>query len=172
MKKTIILLVVVLLSQIGFAQENEEQNYSNQYVEFGLNPDVLLSEDTKGDLNWFVKLGHNFDNNNSIAIFYERYNAENYISYGVQPSSSVNIVGGLQLGLGVEVSVIERYDIGKSLISSGYRNHYLTGAISGDISYQFDKYFTIYYSGDLKYRPDLDGEWDLSPSIGFRFGFM
>lgn len=169
MKKIKILLLLLLVTQLGFSQ----QNYTNYYVDLGLNPSVLLNKETKGELNWFAKLGHNFDSKNSVAVFYERYNADNYVSYGVQPSTTINIVAGLQVGLGLEASIIERYDVGKTVLYGGTREHYLTGAINGSLAYKFDKHFTAYYGLDYKYRPDIaDERWVLSPSIGLRFGFL
>lgn len=149
MKKLFITFILCMTIMFASAQTT--------FVEIGVNPPSISTE----DVNWTTKVGTNIGQKYGVAAFYERYNTENYISYGIQPSLGGTIVGGLQYGIGTEISMIERY-------TSFGDESYLTYAVNGELSYQIDN-LAVFYGYDLKRRPDLGSEkYSLSSGVGLR----
>jgi hypothetical protein len=153
MKNLITLFIVMFAIQLSIAQTSNR----TVSVELGVDPTTISSN----DVDWVGKVGMNIGQYGGIAVFYERYDSQNYVSYGIQPSIGTTLIGKLQGSVGTELSVIQ--------LNYKETERYITYAFNMELGYQLNSNVIAFGGLDYKYRPDGNPkEWSMAPGIGIR----
>jgi hypothetical protein len=171
------LTVILLLLMIGvsYGQEAKVEDKPENYIEFGADPSFLVGQEANGYVDWVVKFGSEFGDYGNIAVFYERADMKNYVSYGIQPGLVIPIVYGLRAKVGTELSMIERYDLEEVgiLYTRKSRTYDPTYAFNIGLDYRFHKNVALGYSADFKRRPDISSsKWEESFRVGLTLYFL
>jgi hypothetical protein len=168
MRKFLMLVTLLIVSQIMVAQDD---NNTEGYVSFSTDPMQMIEGEPKG-FQWVLEMGVQ-DNHGRVGMFYERFDAIEYVSYGIQPSFRLPVLRLVDLSLGTELSVIRRpgEHIGLFGNYQDYKN-YMTYAFNGSVSVDLMKRLALFVKADMKRRPDIEKLWQFSGYTGVRVSFL
>jgi hypothetical protein len=169
--KFIILIIMVLSIQLGGYAQNEGENnvmdttnkFPQTYLGLSVDP-MQFTNGFKGDevkgTQWIIELGVQ-DKYSRVSLFYERFDAIEYISYGLQPSLILPVSDVFHGTIGSEFSIIRRPAyIKRGLIGSeeGFTS-YATYAFNMSVNASIIKdRFDVFIKGDMKRRPDINNK--------------
>jgi hypothetical protein len=167
--KRFLTVLILLVTTISFAQEKD--NTTNGFIGFSIDPAQLVEGEPKG-FQWVAEVGVQ-DKFSRVALFYERFDEIEYVSYGLQPSLILPLFSTVDLGLGTEVSIIRRPARNASFFTRGDEySSYASYAFNGSVSVKVVDRLSLFVKADMKRRPDIDKLWQFSGYTGVRVSFL
>jgi hypothetical protein len=168
MKKILMLMMLVLITQVSIAQEEENLNKNEHgFVGFSVDPYQMIDGEPQG-FKWVVEAGAENDFSR-VNIFYERFDEIEYVSYGLQPSFIFPVIDLVDLSLGSEISIIRRPELKSGLLGPRKEfENYVSYAFNSAISIKLMERLSIFVKADMKRRPDENRLWDFSGYSGIR----